>query len=97
MAADSIDEVLAITLPWGVRPDKPLLGSVHLHATDATGEWLVHTDGRVERAHAKGDVALRGTASDLLLALYQRVPLETVEVIGDGAVAHELVARLGTN
>ena len=97
VAADSVDEMLAITLPWGVNPDKPLPGTAHLHATDTAGEWLVHRDGAVERAHAKGDVALRGTASDLLLALYTRVPLDAVEVLGDGALARELVARLGTD
>src|SRR5688500_3438636 len=75
IASDSIDEVLAITLPWGARPDKPLPGTVHVHCTDVDGEWFIHPDGRVERTHAKGDAALRGTASDLLLAIYGRVPL----------------------
>jgi uncharacterized protein (TIGR03083 family) len=96
VASDSIDEVLAITLPWGVRADKPLPGSVHLHCTDTEGEWLVHPDGRVEAVHAKGDAAIRGSASDLLLALYERVPRSRVEVIGDRAVADELLARINT-
>lgn len=95
-AADSIDELLHITLPWGVRPDKPLSGSVHLHCTDVDGEWIIATDGVVERTHAKGDAAIRGTASDLLLAIYARIPLDEVEVIGDPAVAAELVARINT-
>ena len=96
-AADAIDEVMAITLPWCVRADKALPGSVHLHCLDADGEWLVHPDGRVEREHAKGDAAIRGTASDLLLALYTRIPLERVEVIGDAAVAEQFVAALNTD
>lgn len=96
VAADSVDEILAVTLPWGARPDKPLPGSVHLHCTDTDGEWFVHPDGRVERVHAKGDVAIRGTASDLLLALYTRVPIGDLDVIGDASLAHELVARIGT-
>ena len=96
VAADSIDEVLAITLPWGVGADKPLPGTVHLHCTDTVGEWFVHADGRVERAHAKGGVALRGAASDLLLALYRRVPLASVDVIGDAALADEVLARINT-
>jgi uncharacterized protein (TIGR03083 family) len=95
-ASDSIDEILAITVPWGVRPEQPLPGSVHLHCTDTTGEWLLHADGRVEAIHAKGDVAVRGTASDLLLALYTRVPLTDLDVIGDAPLAHELVARINT-
>lgn len=96
VAADSVDEVLAFTLPWGVRPDQPLAGSVHLHCTDVAGEWFVHPDGRVEPIHAKGDAAIRGTASDLLLALYTRVPIDDLELIGDASLAHELVARINT-
>jgi uncharacterized protein (TIGR03083 family) len=96
VASDSVDEMLAITLPWGARPDKPLPGSVHLHCTDTEGEWFVHPDGRVEAIHAKGDVAIRGTASDLLLALYDRVALGSLDVIGDASLADELVARINT-
>ena len=97
VAADSVDEILAITLPWGVQPDRPLPGSVHLHCTDTDdGEWFVHADGRVEPIHAKGDVAIRGSATDLLLALYSRVPIGELDVIGDESLAHELVARINT-
>ena len=95
-ASDSVDEVLAVTLPWGVQAEGPLPGSVHLHCTDTEGEWLVHPDGRVEAVHAKGDVAIRGSASDLLLALYARVPLGDLEVIGDASLAQALLDRLHT-
>lgn len=96
VAADSIDEMLAITLPWGARPDKPLPGTVHIHCTDTDGEWLVNADGKVERTHVKADAALRGTASDLLLAIYTRIPVDDIEVIGDVYVAKEFLARLNT-
>jgi uncharacterized protein (TIGR03083 family) len=100
-ATDAIDEFLSITLPWCVRPDKPLPGSVHLHGTDdvATGgaEWFLHADGRVVRAHERADVAMRGTASDLLLALYSRVPIEELDVIGDASVAARLLEVLSTD
>lgn len=96
VASDSIDEVFAVTLPWGVRPDKTLPGSVHIHCTDTEGEWFIHPDGRVEPIHAKGDVAIRGAASDLLLGLYTRVPLGSLDVIGDTAIAEELLARINT-
>ena len=95
-AADAVDEILAITLPWGVRADKPLSGTVHLHCTDVDGEWFIAADGQVERTHAKGDVAIRGTASDLLLGLYTRVPLAALDVIGDADLARELLARINT-
>ncbi|HEX9969125.1 MAG TPA: hypothetical protein VGB03_03225 [Acidimicrobiales bacterium] len=42
-------------------------------------------------------MALRGTASDLLLALYSRVPMEQVEVLGDTALAHRLVEVVNTD
>ncbi len=96
VASDSIDEVLAVTLPCGVHPDKPLPGSVHLHCTDTEGEWFIHPEGRVEPIHATGDVAIRGTASDLLLALYTRVPVRDLEVFGDQTLARELIDRLNT-
>jgi len=95
-ASDSIDEMLAVSLPWSVRSDKPILGTVHLHCTDTDGEWFIHPDGRVEPIHAKGDVAIRGAASDLLLALYKRVGLDAVELIGNDALARELVDRFDT-
>jgi hypothetical protein len=66
-------------------------GTIHLHATDdgleGTGEWLIELspDGiRSERGHAKGDVALRGRAEDLLLWAWNRVPVDDrFEVFGD--------------
>ena len=71
-----------------------LAGTVHLHATDIDGEWLIAlADGKiaVERGHAKGDTAIRGTASDLLLALWRRTPLGRLEVFGDAELAQRFV------
>lgn len=80
------------------------LHATDLHATDLNGtetgarngnthggEWLVRIEaGRatVTRQHEKGDLAIRGTASDLLLLLWGRLdategPFET---FGDAAV-----------
>ncbi|MBV8959136.1 MAG: maleylpyruvate isomerase N-terminal domain-containing protein [Actinobacteria bacterium] len=95
-AADSIDEFFAMQVPWVIAPDKPLPGSVHVHCTDADGEWVLHPDGRVERVHEKGAVALRGTASDLLLALYKRIPVDVLDVVGDDALARHFVERVNT-
>jgi len=96
VASDSVDEMMAVQLPWSVNPEKPMLGTVHLHCTDTDGEWFMHPDGRVERIHAKGDVAIRGAASDLLLSLYKRVPLDAVDLIGNEGLARELVERINT-
>jgi uncharacterized protein (TIGR03083 family) len=96
VASDAIDEFLTVSLPFGVNPSKPLSGSVHLHCTDVAGEWFIERDGRVDRAHAVGDVALRGTASDLLLALYDRIPVDALDVTGRESLARHLVERVDT-
>jgi uncharacterized protein (TIGR03083 family) len=85
LAADGIDEYLWLLSFFPVR-SFPDTGSVHLHSTDAPGEWLVRFDAdgmHVTREHAKGDVAARGPASDLVLALFGRKPTDTLEVFGD--------------
>jgi len=97
LASDGVDEFLNVMLPEPRFSSAPIDGSVHLHATDTPGEWLVRQqeDGTlvVTAEHAKGDAALRGPASDLLLALWGRKGPEALEVIGDRAVAERLLAR----
>lgn len=89
LASDGIDEYLTVIVPRLVQRDGVVLpsGSVHLHCTDVPGEWTVEVlDGRysVDRTHRKGDAAVRGTAEDLLLALWGRpVPDGAPEVLGD--------------
>jgi uncharacterized protein (TIGR03083 family) len=95
LALDGVDELLDVILPLGYQGGD-LRGTVHLHATDSPhGEWLIRTvDGEllVGHDHQKGDVAVRGTASDLLLWLWGRLPLEAdgFEVFGDRAIADRL-------
>jgi uncharacterized protein (TIGR03083 family) len=96
VASDSIDELLAVSLPWSINDKKPLPGRVHIHCLDTEGEWSIQPNGHVEPIHAKGDVALRGTASDLLLASFKRVGIDNLEVIGDEALAREFIERINT-
>jgi len=90
VASDGIDEFLTHFL------GDPPAGSVHLHCTDVDGEWMVRSDAlgskQVTREHAKGDVALRGAASDLLLVLWRRRELSTVEVFGASDLASGFLA-----
>ena len=75
------------------REQDPATATVHLHATDVEGEWLVTHGGStvtVEHGHAKGDAAMRGTAGDLHPWLWGRVPLDRLEVFGDPAIAERL-------
>jgi len=86
-----VDEMLDDLLPL-LRTQAQELSTdaaMHLHCTDAEGEWLVRfgADGAtVSREHAKGDVAVRATASDLYLLLWNRIGAEHLEVFGDGAL-----------
>ena len=62
----------------------PEAGSIHLHTTDTPGEWLVRLgpDGiHLTREHAKGDVAVRGPASDVLLVLMGRKTMDAADVL----------------
>ncbi len=93
LSSDGVDEFLGEFLG---AVDRSGTWSVHLHATDVAGEWLVRCrDGElsVSREHAKGDAALRGPAEALLLALWRRVPLDDprLELLGDRAAAERLV------
>lgn len=91
LAVDGISEILETFLPLtAAAGGSPTIGgSLHVHTTDTEGEWTVRPAGdtlEVERGHGKGDAALRGPASDVLLALWGRPTLDRVEVFGDDAV-----------
>ena len=70
LGAHGIDELLTILVAALGAARPPGDGrSVHLHATDADGEWLIRfDDGRinVEAGHTSGDAAVRGPAGDLM-------------------------------
>lgn len=69
------------------RTDTPY--SLHLHATDGPGEWLVRggPDGVVTTdEHARADCAVRAPAADLYLLLWNRRHADGLEVYGDPAV-----------
>jgi uncharacterized protein (TIGR03083 family) len=95
-AADGIDEFLA-NLPAARRPARnlaslPAGASVHLHATDCDGEWVIRfgADGMTwARGHEKATAAVRGPVADLLLFTYGRCPAADprLSVFGDAALA----------
>lgn len=90
LAVDAIDELFEL-IPFWPRADR-VRGTgetLHFHCTDGAGEWLVvlgTDDLTVTREHAKGDVAARGTASDLLFFLYGRATADNLEVFGDASL-----------
>jgi uncharacterized protein (TIGR03083 family) len=87
LAADGIDEWVGMLAAMGLHQRFGGSGeTVHFHCTDVDGEWLVRIDPDqvvIERQHAKGDVAARGAASELLCWLQGRAPIERLEVFGD--------------
>jgi len=104
LAADGIDEWCRFWLAerWPMRyeafPDALVGRTLHIHGTDEPSppdgaEWhltFAPTTVEVVAAHQKGDVALRGRADDLLLTLWRRRPLDTIDLVGDVAVAERL-------
>jgi uncharacterized protein (TIGR03083 family) len=93
LAVDGLDEFLDLMLPRMVKGSADLWGgeSVHLHRTDGEGEWLVtlgpNGTTQVERAHLKGTLAVRGSASDLFLWVSNRKPITMLESFGDADLA----------
>jgi uncharacterized protein (TIGR03083 family) len=83
VALDGIDEWLEVMVP-GALPDgpPPEAHPVVLHAVDADAERTLFAGSRPFPV-----AALTGTAGDLLLALWRRVPLEVLTVDGDGLQA----------
>jgi uncharacterized protein (TIGR03083 family) len=97
LAADCVDEFLDLTAVFRLEGAAPMRGSVHLHPTDTAGEWMVSEDHAgalvVEKAHGKGDAAMRGPASDLLLVLYRRLEPGVLETFGDAGIIERFLAR----
>ena len=96
LAADGIEEIFVLMAEGAARTAAGRRAgdrrgqTLHLHGTDHdAAEWLLTFEPggvRVDRAHAKGDLALRGAVSDLEMLLYQRPPIGEVQRFGDEAV-----------
>lgn len=95
LASDGIDEYFSVMVAGAAQRRGLQLpaSTLHVHCTDVHGEWLVWAKGSsvtVQREHAKGDVALRGPASSLLLVLWGRTwPQQGVEILGDAAAGRD--------
>jgi uncharacterized protein (TIGR03083 family) len=99
LAADGVEEFFFVHMPEE-ESHRPLDGTIHLHRTDGPGEWFVRFDAsgvNVTREHEKGDVAVRGPASDLVLLLWRRIRPQDVEIFGDAAVAEKFVGWVDLN
>jgi uncharacterized protein (TIGR03083 family) len=84
---DGLDEWLEVMVP-GALPNGPPEGAhpVVLHAVDADAERTLFPGSRPFPV-----AALTGTAGDLLLAVWRRVPLEVLTVDGDPMQAAAMI------
>jgi uncharacterized protein (TIGR03083 family) len=101
LAVDGVSEVLDTWLPAG-RRQGPVdrTGVVQLVATDAEEDWFVRlrgegvalldTDTLLDDDDPHTRVLARGTASDLVLALFGRVPFDVLEIAGDATLLEPL-------
>jgi uncharacterized protein (TIGR03083 family) len=90
LGLDGIDEWLEVMVP-GALPDGPPAEAhpVVLHAVDADAERTLFAGTRPFPA-----ATLTGTAGDLLLAVWRRVPLDVLTVDGDGVLAAAMIASV---
>lgn len=106
IAADAISEWLERVAIQAGRDGAALPleddDTLHLHATDPglgeAGEWTIRVaDGGItwSHEHGKGTVALRGGATELLLAMVRRVSVADtgIEIFGDDTVWQKWLER----
>ncbi len=98
-AADGIDELLAVFGPrMAMRGITPTLDApITIAPSDIEASWTLLPPGEPGFAEVtddeSGSVArLTGTASDIYLALWNRLPLDRVTIEGDSGVAATYVA-----
>ena len=84
---DGLDEWLEVMVP-GALPDGPPAGAhpVLFHAVDADAERTLFPGSRPFPI-----AAVTGTAGDLLLTVWRRLPLEVLTVDGDGLQAAAMI------
>jgi len=104
LAADGVDEVFGVFVPRvlarGFEP--AVTRQIGFRATDTGDEWTLTPlpEGnapQVERGRATGEAVLSGTAAELDLCLWKRLPGSVLTVDGDPAVAAGFLARRATS
>lgn len=98
LAADGIAEWSEVFAPRRIgrdgTPDELRGARILLQSNDAGGSWLLRADpdgiGIVDEA-AEPDSTITASTSDLLLALWHRVPLSRLTIDGDTARAQQVL------
>lgn len=95
-AVDGVEEFLTVSLPAWPPPWEGAPASVGLHA-EGVGPWLLTGAGGAITARPYDPqvttpvATVTGSASDIVLLLYGRVPVRRLEVAGDAAAATALL------
>lgn len=105
VAGDGVEEWLELgSMPFHfeVHPwMRELLGPGHrigLHATDTGEHWLLDLTGDVitwRRGDEPAAADVRGRVTDLLLAMYRRLPITALDVTGDAGLVDFWLERVG--
>ena len=93
LAEDGIDATIRWFLPvWRRRTRlKDENGHFRFDQTDGPGRWAVHVAGETVlpgSGRADADVFAVGTASDVLLFLWNRIPASALSAAGDAGLLH---------
>ena len=103
IAADGVDEVFEVFLPRmlarGFAP--AVTRKIGVRAVDTGDEWTLTPVSQgiapsVERGKAVGEAVFSGTAAELHLCLWKRLPQDALAVIGDAVVATDFLAGRAT-
>jgi len=92
-AEEFLSTICATTVAW---PHKP--AAVDYYATEGRSwrHWLSDDGARIARLHTPAedpaDASARGTANELVLAFYDRIPLDSLKLEGDRRIFDQLVA-----
>lgn len=93
LAADAVGQTFEVMVPARRSWQNGPAGNgerMRFRQTDGPGDWLVHFDGdqvRQDGDTSRSDVEFAGTASDLMLFLWQRLPADRLAITGDQTLA----------
>lgn len=88
-AKDGLNERLYVSIAGRSNLKGSLPGSLHFHANDTEAEsTITFIDGvfTIEEGHSKADAAIRGTASELYLWSWGRLPADVLQCFGEMSV-----------
>lgn len=96
LASDGIDEAVKNELTgWPDEGKTFPNASFHVHCTDGPGEWMIRASGKtieVTDEHATADLAITGSASDLVLFIWGRISATQLTLHGDQDLVSEFSA-----